>query len=470
MILLERFHEYKIYIKVKWVTRISGLIFMSIFLATYVPQVADTSFVVIDYIIIILLFVCYMFSIAAIPQNNLLSSTLIISIVFLFQVYISIRQADFEILYTYVLYMPGLLSLGSYMFTQRSYKYLSSRLAEVEQKHKISLEMLQITPNLITSSDLDEVLQKILAKAVDIMPKAQMGSIILRHGDTMKFHAAVGYDMQILKAIDLKPEEMFQYKLGILNEPSIMRDIKTFNRENMQYKKFQTMEESKATIAKSILTSPLRIKDKIYGFINLDNSDDYDAFDEKDKIYIKHLASQIDLAINNHLLVEDIYKLSRYDKLTDTYSRQYNQELMQRIKTQAEKSNEIFTTCVIDINDLKKVNDKYGHDAGDRYLRQFCYVVKKHLSDDMVFARTGGDEFMITMPNKRPLEASKIIDNIRGQLFKSPLNYSKLVIPVTFGCGFAVFPKDAKEINKLIEIADKHMYNDKDIQKNTALS
>jgi diguanylate cyclase (GGDEF)-like protein len=457
--------DIKPHIKIRWLTRVTGLVSLAIFLSFFMPSTVNESLNVVTTVFILLMVVIYLVAVLSFFNNNLLNAILIVFTVLVLNFFIHLAYPILNLLIIHILYIPGFLALGCYLFNHKSYISINNQITELEQKYKISLKMMEITPHIIQSTDLNQILQMILEKAVEIMPKAQMGSILIRHGDVMKFHAAVGYDMDILNQIEIRLDEMFQYKLGILHEPSIMKDIKTFNKENMQFKKYQTLEEGKATVAKAILTAPIRVEGKIYGFINLDNIEDHNAFDDKDKLYINHLATLIDIAINNHLLVENIYKLSRYDKLTETYSRQYNWELMQNALEHATKHHEIFTVCVIDMNDLKKVNDKYGHEAGDRYLRHFTYIIKKHITEDIIFSRTGGDEFIMTIPRTTPLEASKMIDKIRSTFAKTPFHYGKLDINVTFGCGFAVYPKDAKEINKLIEIADKHMYSDKTSQK-----
>src|SRR5690606_11849463 len=113
-----------------------------------------------------------------------------------------------------------------------------------------------------------------------------------------------------LKKIDLYFEDMYQYKLGVLNEPAVIRDIKTFNEKNLKAETTDAMNENEVLTAKAVLTCSFILHDTIYGFINLDNLEDFEAFNDQDKLYIKHLASQIEIALNNHLLVEEIYTLS----------------------------------------------------------------------------------------------------------------------------------------------------------------
>ncbi|MDO9628869.1 MAG: diguanylate cyclase [Acholeplasmataceae bacterium] len=347
------------------------------------------------------------------------------------------------------------------------YLLLMNRYAQLELNSKITKTISEITPQMLINDNLDELLQTILEKAIELIPKAQSGSILIRNENRMEFRAAVGYDFNQLKKVDLCFEDMYQYKLGLLNEPAVIKDIKTFNKKNLKAEIADTMNENDMLTAKAVLTCSFILHGKIYGFINLDNLDDFEAFNEQDKLNIKHLASQIEIALNNHLLVEEIYTLSKTDSLTGVHSRKHHEKIVFNLYKEFRNKKKEFSIAVMDVNYLKQVNDTYGHSVGDQYLIHFARVIKEYIGENDIFSRTGGDEFVIVFPNKSLQESHDRIEKIREVFEQIPFVYEDLEHVIEFGCGVACYPKDDDQLMGLMRIADKRMYDDKRFRKLT---
>lgn len=341
---------------------------------------------------------------------------------------------------------------------------LKHQLKHLEQSYTITKSMMEITPEMLLDDDLDKLLDRILRKAIELIPRAQSGSILIKQGDTMHFRAAVGYDLARLKKIHLRFEDMFQYKLGNLYEPAVIQEIRTFNEKNLnqEFTESGVLEES---TAKAVLTCALLLNKEIYGFINLDNLDDANAFNDQDRLLIKHLAQQIEIALKNHTLVEEIYKMSQFDSLTGANSRKHHEKLVNQIFENAKFNQHPFCIAVIDVNDLKKVNDTLGHSAGDAYLEHFAHIIRNHLNEDVIFSRTGGDEFVMVFSNCEPSCAKNTIDSIRQQFKTLPFQDSQCSIEREFGCGISCYPEDGKDLATLMRLSDQRMYEDKKKRK-----
>ena len=428
-----------------------------------------SSFEQIMYIAITLLLVL---SIVLYFTNELKGAILSISLITVYNItslFIqSVRDLNIQINFLFVF---GALLLFLHYFEKAiqservDYQILLSKYNQLELNSKISNTISEITPRMLINDDLDELLQTILEKAVELIPRAQSGSILIRNENEMEFRASVGYNLEELKKIKLKFEETYQYKLNKLYEPAVIQDIKTFNKKNLNPETNVTMNEKDMLTAKAVLTCSFVLHGKIYGFINLDNLDDLDAFNEQDKIYIKHLASQIELALNNQILVDEIYTLSKTDSLTGIHSRKYYEKLIKNAFNDATEKKKVFSIAVMDVNYLKKINDTYGHMVGDEYLIHFVEVIKEHLRPQDSFSRTGGDEFVIILPELDLHQSLERIQNIRKTLNEKPFIFEDLEHIVDFGCGIACYPKDNEELLGLMRIADKRMYDDKRIRK-----
>ena len=382
----------------------------------------------------------------------------------------SIKDLDIRI---NLLFVSGAVILFLHYFEKAiqservDYQILLSKYNQLDLNSKITKTISDITPRMLINDDLDELLQIILEKAVELIPKAQSGSILIRNNGDMEFHAAVGYDLGELRKIKLKFEEMYQYRLNMLYEPAVIKDIKTFNKKNLNAETNTSMNEKDMLTAKAVLTCSFILHGKIYGFINLDNLDDLDAFNEQDKIYIKHLASQIELALNNHILVDEIYTLSKTDSLTGVHSRKHYEKLIKNTYNDALEKKKVFSIAVMDVNYLKKINDTYGHMVGDEYLIHFVEIIKENLKPQDILSRTGGDEFVIIFPEQDLHQSLDRIKEIRQTFAKKPFTFEDLEHIVDFGCGIACYPVDNEDLLGLMRIADKRMYDNKRERKLT---
>ncbi|MDY0338148.1 MAG: hypothetical protein RBQ78_00095 [Acholeplasmataceae bacterium] len=105
----------------------------------------------------------------------------------------------------------------------------------------------------------------------------------------MEFRAAVGYNLDLLKKLDLRFEDILQYKLGIIHDPVIINDVETYNAKNVyKHTTFDILEENQI-VSKAMMTHVIMYKHEIFSFINIDNLEDPKAFSTKDKNVIKHV-------------------------------------------------------------------------------------------------------------------------------------------------------------------------------------
>ena len=151
--------------------------------------------------------------------------------------------------------------------------------------------------------------------------------------------------------------------------------------------------------------------------------------------------------IGNHLLLDRLERLSSIDLLTGLYNRNKLNSYMNDI---LESPDAPTTLVFLDINGLKRVNDKEGHLAGDNLIKRAANTLISVFHDDDIF-RVGGDEFVVI---KRNVEESKIIELINKLHKKAKKN------DVSFAVGYAM-SNSSKDIEKILKEADVNMYNDK---------
>jgi diguanylate cyclase (GGDEF)-like protein len=166
---------------------------------------------------------------------------------------------------------------------------------------------------------------------------------------------------------------------------------------------------------------------------------------------------------------EQRYKeLATKDILTGLLNRFAFQEELKRLISNAKRTNTKFALLFLDLDHFKEVNDTYGHDVGDKLLQEVAQRVLLNIRAEDIFARIGGDEFVLVFTNihKEILDAlvKKAIS-----LFRKPWIIEGIHLHVTTSMGVVVFPENADNEIKLMKKADIAMYKSKELGRNQVI-
>lgn len=154
------------------------------------------------------------------------------------------------------------------------------------------------------------------------------------------------------------------------------------------------------------------------------------------------------------LAVEMSYK----DPLTKIYNRKYFIESIEKYI----KSGEQFSIVFLDLDNFKLINDVLGHKVGDEILKKVADWFSKNIRGEDVVTRYGGDEFCFILKGLDKTKANEVIERLY-KLFQLQSFYPE-DIPIGFSYGISSFPEDSMDIDKLLSIADKKMYQMKEIR------
>jgi diguanylate cyclase (GGDEF)-like protein len=167
------------------------------------------------------------------------------------------------------------------------------------------------------------------------------------------------------------------------------------------------------------------------------------------------LANQAAVSIFTARLIERLAATARTDPLTGLPNRRaFERELEQRL---AAASPEPFCVIMLDVDELKQVNDAHGHAAGDAVLKRVAWVLSANLRSVDVVTRWGGDEFVLLMPGTDQVGAVSLARRVGGTL----RNPDHPLGPVSVSIGTASFPTDGTSAVALLGAADRSMYADK---------
>jgi two-component system, cell cycle response regulator len=158
---------------------------------------------------------------------------------------------------------------------------------------------------------------------------------------------------------------------------------------------------------------------------------------------------------------EEIYRMTIVDGLTQIHNKRYLYEALERELIRARRHERPLCAVMFDIDFFKRINDQFGHLAGDHVLREVAKVIQGRIRRDEVFARYGGEEFVIVLP-ETPLEgASALAENLRERIFEHPFVFQAETIPVAISVGCAQLGTNDKTASDLIQRADEKLYEAK---------
>ncbi len=165
----------------------------------------------------------------------------------------------------------------------------------------------------------------------------------------------------------------------------------------------------------------------------------------------------------------EISALASHDQLTKSLNRRGLDEVFEREQSRADRHGTALSVAMLDIDDFKKINDIYGHEAGDEALIHVVRIIKETLRSMDVIGRFGGEEFVVVLPDTPANEGVAVIARLQKELTKRIFMHNNQKLFVTFSAGLAA--RNAGEnLLDTIKRADIAMYKAKKLGKNRVIA
>lgn len=175
--------------------------------------------------------------------------------------------------------------------------------------------------------------------------------------------------------------------------------------------------------------------------------------------------------VGERMFHDEIYNLANLDAATGVYNKQFFKKRFAEEFAFAKRSPKGMSLLMCDIDFFKKVNDTYGHMAGDFVLGHIAQIIKKTIRDEDVLARYGGEEFVVILREIGEEGAYKLAERIRKNISTDPIKFEGNTIPVTISIGIASLEDKTIESPKaLIAAADEMLYTSKESGRNRTTS
>jgi diguanylate cyclase (GGDEF)-like protein len=156
-------------------------------------------------------------------------------------------------------------------------------------------------------------------------------------------------------------------------------------------------------------------------------------------------------------MLESLHQLAMFDQLTGLPNRRLFHDRFQQVLARAKRNQECFAVLYLDLDKFKQANDHFGHEAGDRILRQTAQRLNSCLRDTDTVARMGGDEFVMILDRINPKDVQEVVDKIRVEL-SLPYQLDDTMLSMAASIGVACFPEHGETQMALLQQADNDMY------------
>jgi len=173
---------------------------------------------------------------------------------------------------------------------------------------------------------------------------------------------------------------------------------------------------------------------------------------------IEHYAS-IERDLTRYKKMErQLANMALFDSLTGALSRAAFMQHAEKEFKRAQRYSRPLSVIMLDIDHFKKVNDQYGHAAGDHVLQIFVEAIEEEIRSTDVIGRIGGEEFALLLPDTTHSAAGYLAERVRQRINKYPYIAGKMLIEVTASLGVAVQTPDDADFGTMLQRADEALY------------
>ena len=339
------------------------------------------------------------------------------------------------------------LEAGSLLRKERQARARATAVARITRmaasRHEPESLLQAVAPELMAASGADRVVLYLKA------PRAQVLSAVAWAGTTPEEEEKIGRH-------NLEPATSLVAAL-LKGAPVLFQDA-----ENPPPVHLHPFAE-----ATSLLIVPLAVRDQLLGAVSLVSTRRYVHFDGPAIEFLGDIAQQVALGVENARLFLALSQMASTDELTQLANRRRFTEALRRELGRARRTGLPLSLVLVDVDQLKKVNDTFGHPAGDAAIRHVAGALREGRRDTDVVARFGGEEFALLLPGTDHPGAVKAAERVRVRLSTTLVD---MVGQVTASMGVATWPQDGATEERLVWVADQRLYAAKEGGRNRVAS
>ena len=336
-------------------------------------------------------------------------------------------------------------------------------LQRLKLENEKLLETLEVNRVVSSSLNLEVVLGTLMEKA-KVLLEAEASSLMLVDDEAQElyFHTVRGEKSDAVRKIRLKMGEGIAGWVAKEGKPVLVPDC---SQDPRFYKRADQLTQF---VTRSMMCVPLRARKRIIGTVQVLNKTGERQFDEWDLKIFEVMADQAAVAIDNARL----HEMATVDGMTGLYMKAYFlarlDDEVRRFRTQGVP----VALLMSDIDHFRRVNNEYGHQAGDAALVELAQVILDtvhELGGEDMAGRYGGEEFCVLLPETGPERAMEVAEKIRKNIESRPIPIEGHDVHITISIGVSTLPEHQQflqEAEDMVKFADEALYICKDNGRN----
>lgn len=207
---------------------------------------------------------------------------------------------------------------------------------------------------------------------------------------------------------------------------------------------------------------PLIARESILGALVVESTSDNTHYRAADRELLQFVATQVATAVERKRAEEKLRFMAHHDPLTGLTNRALFYDRLETALRSANRNQSRLALLYLDLNEFKRINDTWGHEAGDEVLREVARRLENGTRQADTVGRMGGDEFTVLLtdiPDSSPV-VEATVGKIRD-ILGAPINLAGQAFRITSGIGVALYPEDGETAQQLLIKADANMYLNK---------
>ncbi len=321
--------------------------------------------------------------------------------------------------------------------------------------------LLDIYKSISTVIDKDTLYDLVLTKSSEIIGAERASLMIFDKAEKVfRIKASRGLAKSIAESVRIKPGQGISGRTAEKGAPIVVRDIE---------KELPWVRSLRPYRTRSFISAPLKLYGRVIGVINLADKEDGSAFTSEDLFMLLSISHYSTLALERgayYSMSEKLKTISMTDPLTGLFNRRFFKNRLFEEAERVRRLRDRFTAFIIDVDNFKAFNDRWGHVAGDTVLKLIARAIKDAVRTVDVVVRYGGEEFAVILPHTSKADSSIIAERIRADVEELSIEPDVAAPSPTISIGIAEFPGDARNTDDLIYRADAAMYQAKRRGKN----
>ena len=326
------------------------------------------------------------------------------------------------------------------------------------QQRNAELEVVFDTiHDLISTLSVQQVMERLLDRTL-LHLASEIGSILVLDPDhTLRILLARGLPPEVVRDIRIQLGDGISGYVAERAESLLVEDVENDSR-------FQRRNRERY-YTNSFISTPLCFQGSVRGVININNKSNRQSFTADDLKLLEAIAGHAAVALANAHRFEQVLVQAQRDALTGLANHGHFWSILATELSRADRYSREFSLVMIDVDNFKNYNDRYGHLSGDNILRSVARIISDRCRTSDQAARYGGEEFCVILPEIALEGATAFAQKIRQAIEESSQGPGTDE-HVTVSVGVASYPAHGDTSVELVKAADAQLYRAKDEGRN----